>query len=149
MPVKARPPERRRQRNAWLIGRPRPSLNPRAPAAGDATRASLDTPAAPDYAAAPSSQEADLATHVSARKRARQAEKRRIRNRHIRSGVKSLVKAVHAALEARSDESPALARRAEGAIRRAASKGVLTRKQASRRIARLARRAHQVASAKA
>ena len=89
-----------------------------------------------------------MATHVSARKRARQAEKRRIRNRHIRSGVKGIVKAVHAALEARSADAPSLARSAESVIRKAASKGVLTRKQASRRIARLARRAHEVAASK-
>ena len=89
-----------------------------------------------------------MATHVSARKRARQAEKRRIRNRHIRGGVKGIVKAVHAALEARSEDASSLARRAESVIRRAASKGVLTRKQASRRVARLARRAHRVAAAK-
>jgi len=87
-----------------------------------------------------------VATHESSRKRARQADKRRIRNRHVRSGVKGVVKAVHAAFEAGSQESVELTRRAESVIRRAASKGVLSPKQASRRVARLARRAHQVAS---
>ncbi|HXK23326.1 MAG TPA: 30S ribosomal protein S20 [Myxococcota bacterium] len=87
-----------------------------------------------------------MATHESSRKRARQAEKRRIRNRHVRSGVKGVVKAVHTALAASSQESAELTRRAESVIRRAASKGVLSHKQASRRVARLARRAHQVAS---
>jgi small subunit ribosomal protein S20 len=87
-----------------------------------------------------------VATHESSRKRARQAEKRRIRNRHVRSGVKSVVKAVHAALAAGSEESAELTRRAESAIRRAASKGVLSRKQASRRVSRLARRAHRTAA---
>ncbi|HVN37858.1 MAG TPA: 30S ribosomal protein S20 [Myxococcota bacterium] len=87
-----------------------------------------------------------MATHESSRKRARQAEKRRIRNRHVRSGVKGVVKAVHAALASGSQESTELARRAESVIRRAASKGVLSSKQASRRVARLARRAHQVAA---
>ena len=87
-----------------------------------------------------------MATHESSRKRARQAEKRRIRNRHVRSGVKGVAKAVHAALAAGSQESTDLARRAESVIRRAASKGVLSSKQASRRVARLARRAHQVAA---
>ena len=89
-----------------------------------------------------------MATHVSARKRARQADKRRIRNRHIRSGVKGVVKAVRAALDSGSDQSATLVRQAEGVIRRAASKGVLTRKQASRKVARLARRAHKRAAAK-
>lgn len=87
-----------------------------------------------------------MATHESSRKRARQAEKRRIRNRHIRSGVKGIVKAVNTALAAGSAESADLSRRAESVIRRAASKGALSRKQASRRVARLARRAHQVAA---
>ena len=87
-----------------------------------------------------------MATHESSRKRARQAEKRRIRNRHVRSGVKGVVKAVHAALAAGSQEAGELTRRAESAIRRAASKGVLSHKQASRRVARLARRANQIAA---
>jgi small subunit ribosomal protein S20 len=86
-----------------------------------------------------------VATHESSRKRARQAEKRRIRNRHVRSGMKGVVKAVHTALAAGSQESVELVRRAESVIRRAASKGVVSKKQASRRVARLARRAHQVA----
>jgi small subunit ribosomal protein S20 len=87
-----------------------------------------------------------VATHESSRKRARQAEKRRIRNRHIRSGVKGVVKAVQTALATGSQEAGELTRRAESVIRRAASKGVLSPKQASRRVARLARRAHQVAA---
>lgn len=89
-----------------------------------------------------------MATHVSSRKRARQAEKRRIRNRGIRSGVRSLVKTVREVMESGGAESAALVRQAEGAIRRASSKGVLTKKQASRKVSRLARRAHQLASAK-
>ena len=87
-----------------------------------------------------------MATHVSSRKRARQEEKRRVRNRTIRSGVRSLVKNVRGVIEAGGAESAALVRKAESAIRRAASKGVLTKKQASRRVSRLTRRAHQLAS---
>ena len=87
-----------------------------------------------------------MATHESSRKRARQAEKRRVRNRHVRSSVKGVVKAVHVALAAGSQEAGELTRRAESVIRRAASKGVLSRKQASRRVARLTRRAHQIAA---
>ena len=89
-----------------------------------------------------------MATHVSARKRARQADKRRIRNRHIRSGVKSVLKEARAALDGKSPELGAVVVRAESVIRRAASKGVLTKKQASRKVSRLARRAHKVAAAK-
>lgn len=89
-----------------------------------------------------------MATHVSARKRARQADKRRIRNRHIRSGVKGVLKSARAALDARSEDVVATVREAESVIRRAASKGVLTKKQASRKVARLARQAHKVAASR-
>jgi small subunit ribosomal protein S20 len=89
-----------------------------------------------------------VATHASSRKRARQADKRRVRNRQIRSRVRSLVKDVRGVIEAGGAESGALVRQAESAIRRAASKGVLTKKQASRKVARLARRGHRLASAR-
>ena len=88
-----------------------------------------------------------MATHESSRKRARQAEKRRIRNRHVNSGVKGVVKAANTAMETGTDVADAT-RRAESVIRRAASKGVLSKKQASRRVSRLARRAHKVAATK-
>lgn len=80
-----------------------------------------------------------MATHKSAKKRARQNEKRRARNRHISSGVKSAVKALR---EAPAEERSAALRQAESVIRRAASKGVLSKKQASRRVARLAKSAN-------
>lgn len=86
-----------------------------------------------------------MATHKSSEKRARQEEKRRVRNRGIRSGVKGVVKAANAALATGTDVADAT-RRAESVIRRAASKGVLSKKQASRRVARLARRAHKTAA---
>ncbi len=81
-----------------------------------------------------------MATHKSARKRARQSIRRRARNRHVRSTVKGAVKSARGALE--SDDAAAAqtaVRTAEGALRRAASKGVIPRKRASRQIARLAR----------
>ena len=89
-----------------------------------------------------------MATHVSARKRARQADKRRIRNRNLRSQVRSTVKSVRGVLDAGGENGVALVREAESTIRRAASKGVLTKKQASRKVARLQRRAHKVAAGK-
>jgi small subunit ribosomal protein S20 len=89
-----------------------------------------------------------LATHVSARKRARQADKRRVRNRDLRSRVRSTVKHVRGVIESGGENTAALVREAESTIRRAASKGVLTPKQASRKVARLARRAHKVAAGK-
>jgi small subunit ribosomal protein S20 len=81
-----------------------------------------------------------LATHKSAVKRARQALRRRARNRQVRSRVRSAVKVVRDAV---ASHKPAEAleslRLAEGLLRRAASKGVIPKKRASRQVARLAR----------
>jgi small subunit ribosomal protein S20 len=82
-----------------------------------------------------------LAHHKSAKKRVRQNEKRRARNRHERSRVKSAIKSVQGA-----EDPPTALRAAESTLRRAASKGVLSKKQASRIVSRLAKR---VASASA
>ena len=75
-----------------------------------------------------------MAQHKSAKKRARQSEKRRARNRHLTSGLKTAVKSVHATS---GDDAVTALRGAESAIRKAATKGVLSKKQASRRISRL------------
>jgi len=82
-----------------------------------------------------------LATHRSAVKRMRQNEKRRERNMHIKSRVKSRVKKLLQAVQSRDVEA------AKGAfsaavreINRARSRGVLHRNTASRKISRLARK---------
>ena len=81
-----------------------------------------------------------MAQHKSAKKRARQDEKRRARNRHVRSGLKSATKSVRTAISGGDAASAREAlRSAERVIRKAASKGVLTKKQASRRVSRLSR----------
>jgi len=82
-----------------------------------------------------------LAQHKSAKKRARQNEARRTRNRTVRSRLKTAVKYARAALAGTDGEAASSAlRSAEREIRKAASRGVLTKKQASRRVSRLARR---------
>jgi len=87
-----------------------------------------------------------LAQHKSARKRARQSIKRRARNRNIGSAVKTGVKAFHAAADAGDGEATTTSlRSAESLLRRAASKGVIPKKRASRRVSRLAKRANKVA----
>ena len=55
------------------------------------------------------------------------------------------MKAANAALATGTGVAEAT-RNAESVIRRAASKGVLSKKQASRRVSRLARRAHKAAA---
>ena len=88
-----------------------------------------------------------MAQHKSAKKRARQNLARRERNRTIRSRLKTAVKYARAALAGTDGEaSDQAVRSAEREIRRAASKGVLTKKQASRRVSRLAKRLHATAA---
>ena len=86
-----------------------------------------------------------MANTRSAEKRNRQSLKRRTRNVHVRTGVKSAVKRVREALD---KGDPAAAKTALAAAERtlgkASSKGVLHKNAASRRISRLA---HAVAKA--
>jgi small subunit ribosomal protein S20 len=80
-----------------------------------------------------------VANHPSALKRHRQSEKRRLRNRAIKSRIRNLVREVRTAIS--SKDSEAAAKRLAGAARaldKAVTKGVLHRNNASRRIARLA-----------
>ena len=87
-----------------------------------------------------------MAQHKSAKKRARQNLERRARNRQIRSRLKTAVKDARTALAgADGDATRSRVTDAEREIRKAASKGVLSKKQASRRVSRLARRAHATA----
>ncbi len=81
-----------------------------------------------------------MANTRSAEKRNRQAQKRRTRNIHVRTGVKSAVKRVREALE-KGDGAAAKAAlaAAERSLGKASSKGVLHKNAASRRISRLAR----------
>ena len=83
-----------------------------------------------------------MANHKSAKKRARQDLKRRAHNRHIRGGLKTAIKNLRAAIAGEDGEAKTTAlRNAERVIRKAASSGVLSKKQASRRVSRLARSA--------
>jgi small subunit ribosomal protein S20 len=90
-----------------------------------------------------------MANTRSAEKRNRQAQKRRARNLSVRTGVKTAVKK---AREAIATKDPAKAkealRLATQTIDKAASKGVLHAKNASRRIARLAEQVSATVSGK-
>jgi small subunit ribosomal protein S20 len=88
-----------------------------------------------------------VANHKSARKRARQTLRRRDHNRHRRSGVRTAVKRLRAALaEGDAEGATGALRQAESLLRRAASKGMIPRKRASRQVSRLARATNQVQS---
>ena len=90
-----------------------------------------------------------MANTPSAEKRNRRAQRRRLRNLHVRTGVKNVVKSVREAV-ARGDAAQAkqALHQAARLIDRATSKGVLHRNAASRKIARLSRAVAGVAAAK-
>jgi len=82
-----------------------------------------------------------LATHKSAEKRSRQIEKRRIRNVSIRSKVKTYIKSVLTAIDAKDKEGAQSAlQQAIPVIAKAGAKGVYHQKTASRHISRLTRK---------
>jgi small subunit ribosomal protein S20 len=84
-----------------------------------------------------------VANHPSAEKRNRQRAKRAQRNRGIKSAVRTQVKAVRTALEAKDPAAAQKALTEAGvAIARAASKGAIPKKTASRKVSRLASAVH-------
>ena len=81
-----------------------------------------------------------MATHLSAIKRARQGEIRRLRNLHIKTTVKSVVKRVRAAVERKDVEGAQKAlSKAIPLIQRAHSQGVFHKNTTARKISRLTR----------
>jgi len=86
-----------------------------------------------------------LATHKSAEKRARQNKKRHLRNVSVKSRVKTRLKAVLSAVgEKKKDDSREALAKAIAVIDKAASKGVLHKNTASRKISRLTRKVNQL-----
>ena len=87
-----------------------------------------------------------MANHPSAEKRNRQRIKRTLRNRAVTSSVRTYIKRVRTAIEHKKKEEAKKALVvAVKAIDRAASKGVLHRKTASRTVARLSAAVHKLA----
>ncbi len=87
-----------------------------------------------------------MANHKSALKRIRQSERRRKRNQHIRTQMRTVVKQCREAFEAGDTTKAADAFKvAEREIRRAATKGVIPKQRADRSISRLAKRLNAVA----
>lgn len=89
-----------------------------------------------------------MANHKSASKRARQTEKRTIRNRNVRSRTRSAVKAFREALAsgdaAKAQEFLGLATRA---LNKAASKGVVHKRNAARGVSRLTKAFQKLSTA--
>ncbi len=79
-----------------------------------------------------------MANHKSAEKRTRQNEKRRLRNRHVAATMRGRIKELREAIEAGNGESAqGLLGSSVRLLSRAAGKGVIHKKQASRTISRL------------
>lgn len=88
--------------------------------------------------------------NLSAMKRARQSIKRNLRNRSVVSSLKTIIKKVESAITAgiREDAQKALLQ-ATKALDMAASKGVIHRNTASRKISRLAQKVNAIPGASA
>jgi small subunit ribosomal protein S20 len=83
--------------------------------------------------------------HKSTIRRARQSEKRRLRNRATISSVRSILRKVQDAIAAKNpDEAKATLRAATAALGKAVTKGVLKPNTASRRVSRLAVRVNAI-----
>ncbi|MBX3188105.1 MAG: 30S ribosomal protein S20 [Labilithrix sp.] len=86
-----------------------------------------------------------MANHPSAEKRNRQRVKRTLRNRAVSSAVRTLVKRVRTALHAKDKAAAETALKvATVALDKAATKGVVHPKAASRTISRLASQIHRL-----
>ena len=88
-----------------------------------------------------------MANHASAEKRNRQRIKRTARNRAVKSAVRTEVKKARAIIVAKPGDAAQAILTAVSAVDRAASKGVVHRKAASRTKARLARALHKANTA--
>lgn len=87
-----------------------------------------------------------MANIKSAKKRIKVIETKTARNKAIRSKVKTSIKKVEAAIAAKDKEAAAVALRAATVeIDKAASKGVYHKKNASRKISRLAQAVNKIA----
>lgn len=82
-----------------------------------------------------------MANHKSAKKRAKQSQVRRLRNRSVKTTLKGLEKRVRSAKETgeNTTDKDQLMRQTQSAIHKAAKKGIIHKKTASRKISRLSK----------
>jgi len=89
-----------------------------------------------------------LANIKSALKRIRSSERKRLRNKPVRTALKTYIKSAHATMASGDTEmSGDAVVRAISELDKAASKGIIHRNQAARRKARLMRSFNKAASA--
>lgn len=81
-----------------------------------------------------------MANHKSAIKRARQNELRRLRNKSVKTGIKTVTKDIRiSAGEASAADMTTKINAAQSAIDKASKKGVIHKRTAARKISRLAK----------
>ena len=84
-----------------------------------------------------------MANHKSAIKRARQNEIRRMRNKAVKTRIKSIVKDVRSSAgEASGEEKKVKLNAAQSVIDKASKKGVIHKRTAARKISRLTKLAN-------
>lgn len=89
-----------------------------------------------------------MARHASAMKRARQSEKRRLRNKARKTRVKNLVREVRQAVAQKDPDAAMKAlEKAVPVIAKVAAKGTLHWRTAARKISRLTRQVNALKSA--
>jgi small subunit ribosomal protein S20 len=88
-----------------------------------------------------------MANHASAEKRNRQRIKKTARNRAAKSGLRTELKKARAAVKAAPGTATELVKAATSALDRAASKGVIPARRASRQKGRLAAAQHKASKA--
>ena len=86
-----------------------------------------------------------MANHKSAAKRAKQNETRRMRNKSVKTSMKTSIKKVLAAKESGSEETTTLLNQAKSVIAKAAKKGVIHQNNAARKISRLSKNINSAA----
>lgn len=82
-----------------------------------------------------------MAHHKSAKKRIRQNENRRLRNRHIRTTLRSALKKLEQTVEQQNtEEVKSLLDKTISIVDSAASKGVIHKNKAARHVSRIRRK---------
>jgi small subunit ribosomal protein S20 len=88
-----------------------------------------------------------LKKNKSAIKKSIQGEKNRLRNTHVKSTMKTTIKKVLQALDGKDEgEVQQAFKTAVTCIDKAASKGVIHKNNAARRVSRLSKKVHQFSS---
>jgi small subunit ribosomal protein S20 len=89
----------------------------------------------------------NLANHKSALKRAKQSEAQRLINTGYKTRVKNVVKEVRSEIaEGSNEKAKESLKRAVSTLQKTASKGVIHKKKAARKISRLALQVNQLSS---